>query len=156
MYYFLLSKRRANSEVKVISQNFRCFSKLYQQKMMIQITLKVKEDLAKLQELKILIDSDDNGYLLQIFTKPMQDRPTIFLLKIIQRNNHQGFFVDMWIETKLCSSVLNWIELREARKSVMCVTRCGDASNIILHLCASLLFYFLASNLYFQCNKTSI
>ena len=57
---------------------------------MIQITLKVKEDLAKLQELKILIDSDDNGYLLQIFTKPMQDRPTVFL-EVIQRNNHQGF-----------------------------------------------------------------
>lgn len=58
--------------------------------MIIQITLKVKEDLAKLQELKILIDYDDNGYLLQIFTKPMQDRPTVFL-EIIQRNNHQGF-----------------------------------------------------------------
>ena len=78
------------SEVKVISQNFRCLSKLYQQKMMIQISLKVKEDLAKLQELKILIDCDDNGYLLQIFTKPMQDRPTVFL-EVIQRNNHQGF-----------------------------------------------------------------
>ena len=69
----LLRKRLANSEeVKVISQNFRCLSKLFQQKMMIQITLKVKENLAKLQELKILIDYDDNGYLLQIFTKPMQ------------------------------------------------------------------------------------
>ena len=37
----------------------------------------------------------------------------------------------------------------------MNVTRFGDASNIILHLLASLLFYFLASNLYLQCNKTS-
>ena len=90
-FYDLLRKRLANSEeVKVISQNFRCLSKLFQQKMMIQITLKVKEDLAKLQELKILIDYDDNGYLLQIFTKPMQDRPTVFL-EVIQRNNHQGF-----------------------------------------------------------------
>merc|ERR1719384_53788 len=65
-YYDLLRKRLANSKVKV------------------------KEDLATLQELKILIDYDDNGYLLQIFTKPMQDRPTVFL-EIIQRNNHQGF-----------------------------------------------------------------
>ena len=89
--YDLLRERLANSEeVKVISQNFRCLSKLFQQKMMIQITLKVKENLAKLQELKILIDYDDNGYLLQIFTKPMQDRPTVFL-EVIQRNNHQGF-----------------------------------------------------------------
>lgn len=41
-----------------------------------------------LQELKILVDYDDNGYLLQIFTKPVQDRPTVFL-EVIQRHNHQ-------------------------------------------------------------------
>ena len=41
-----------------------------------------------LQELKILVDHDDNGYLLQIFTKPVQDRPTVFL-EVIQRHNHQ-------------------------------------------------------------------
>jgi len=40
------------------------------------------------QKLKILVDYDDNGYLLQIFTKPMQDRPTLFL-EVIQRYNHQ-------------------------------------------------------------------
>ena len=42
----------------------------------------------QLEKLNILIDYDDNGYLLQIFTKPMQDRPTLFL-EVIQRNNHQ-------------------------------------------------------------------
>lgn len=52
--------------------------------------VKIKEDLNMLQKLKILIDYDDNGYLLQIFTKPMQDRPTLFL-EVIQRNNHTGF-----------------------------------------------------------------
>ncbi|XP_008331004.2 4-hydroxyphenylpyruvate dioxygenase [Cynoglossus semilaevis] len=52
--------------------------------------IKVKEDLDRLQELKILVDFDDNGYLLQIFTKPMQDRPTLFL-EVIQRHNHSGF-----------------------------------------------------------------
>ncbi|XP_078081147.1 4-hydroxyphenylpyruvate dioxygenase [Mustelus asterias] len=52
--------------------------------------IKVKEDLKKLQELKILVDFDDKGYLLQIFTKPVQDRPTLFL-EVIQRNNHNGF-----------------------------------------------------------------
>ena len=51
--------------------------------------MQVTEDLAKLQELKILIDYDDNGYLLQIFTKPVQDRPTVFI-EVIQRHNHQG------------------------------------------------------------------
>uniref|UniRef100_W5L971 4-hydroxyphenylpyruvate dioxygenase n=1 Tax=Astyanax mexicanus TaxID=7994 RepID=W5L971_ASTMX len=41
-------------------------------------------------ELKILVDYDDKGYLLQIFSKPVQDRPTLFL-EVIQRNNHFGF-----------------------------------------------------------------
>ncbi|MGH0153644.1 UNVERIFIED_CONTAM: hypothetical protein FKN15_052378 [Acipenser sinensis] len=41
-------------------------------------------------ELKILVDFDDKGYLLQIFTKPVQDRPTLFL-EVIQRHNHFGF-----------------------------------------------------------------
>jgi len=51
---------------------------------------KVKEDLEKLKDLGILIDFDDKGYLLQIFTKPVEDRPTLFF-EVIQRNNHQGF-----------------------------------------------------------------
>ncbi|XP_073985105.1 4-hydroxyphenylpyruvate dioxygenase [Rhodnius prolixus] len=51
---------------------------------------KIKEDLDILQELRILIDYDENGYLLQIFTKNMQDRPTLFL-EVIQRHNHSGF-----------------------------------------------------------------
>ncbi|KAM6166499.1 4-hydroxyphenylpyruvate dioxygenase [Erethizon dorsatum] len=52
--------------------------------------VRVKESIDVLEELKILVDYDENGYLLQIFTKPMQDRPTLFL-EVIQRNNHQGF-----------------------------------------------------------------
>lgn len=52
--------------------------------------VKVTEDLQVLQELQILIDYDENGYLLQIFTKNVQDRPTVFL-EVIQRHNHQGF-----------------------------------------------------------------
>jgi 4-hydroxyphenylpyruvate dioxygenase len=42
------------------------------------------------QSLNILVDYDDNGYLLQIFSKPLQDRPTVFL-EVIQRHNHHGF-----------------------------------------------------------------
>ncbi|KAG8291733.1 hypothetical protein J6590_054466 [Homalodisca vitripennis] len=52
--------------------------------------INIIEDLDILQELKILIDYDENGYLLQIFTKNMQDRPTLFL-EVIQRHNHNGF-----------------------------------------------------------------
>uniref|UniRef100_A0A914HDG3 4-hydroxyphenylpyruvate dioxygenase n=1 Tax=Globodera rostochiensis TaxID=31243 RepID=A0A914HDG3_GLORO len=52
--------------------------------------MELKEDLEKLRELKILVDFDEEGYLLQIFSKPCQDRPTLFL-EVIQRRNHQGF-----------------------------------------------------------------
>nr|CAD2122109.1 unnamed protein product [Meloidogyne enterolobii] len=52
--------------------------------------LKIKEDLNKIRELGILMDFDENGYLLQIFTKPVQDRATLFF-EIIQRNNFNGF-----------------------------------------------------------------
>ncbi|XP_077299667.1 4-hydroxyphenylpyruvate dioxygenase [Arctopsyche grandis] len=52
--------------------------------------VKVNESIDTLQDLNILIDYDDDGYLLQIFTKNMQDKPTLFL-EVIQRNNHNGF-----------------------------------------------------------------
>jgi 4-hydroxyphenylpyruvate dioxygenase len=44
----------------------------------------IKQDLKALAALGILIDRDEDGYLLQIFTKPIHDRPTIFF-EIIQR-----------------------------------------------------------------------
>jgi len=50
----------------------------------------IKEDLDQLQQLGILIDRDDEGYLLQIFTKPIQDRPTVFF-EIIQRAGARSF-----------------------------------------------------------------
>jgi 4-hydroxyphenylpyruvate dioxygenase len=55
-----------------------------------QSPVKVKEDVAKLQELNILVDFDDTGYLLQLFTKPLMDRPTVFI-EIIQREGNSGF-----------------------------------------------------------------
>jgi 4-hydroxyphenylpyruvate dioxygenase len=51
---------------------------------------KIDEDLAPLKELGVLIDRDDEGYLLQIFTKPVLDRPTMFF-EIIQRKGAQSF-----------------------------------------------------------------
>jgi 4-hydroxyphenylpyruvate dioxygenase len=50
----------------------------------------VKEDLAKLRQLNILVDMDEKGYLLQLFTSCIQDRPTVFL-EIIQREGCSGF-----------------------------------------------------------------
>ncbi|KAF9959498.1 hypothetical protein BGZ72_009550 [Mortierella alpina] len=53
-------------------------------------TTKIAEDLDIIQSLNILVDYDESGYLLQIFTKPVQDRPTVFI-EIIQRRGHEGF-----------------------------------------------------------------
>ena len=50
----------------------------------------IKEDLKTIHELGILVDRDDEGYLLQIFSKPIQDRPTMFV-EIIQRHGARGF-----------------------------------------------------------------
>ena len=49
--------------------------------------IQVTEPIDELQKLRILVDYDENGYLLQIFSKPCQDRPTLFI-ETIQRHNH--------------------------------------------------------------------
>ena len=51
---------------------------------------KIDEDLEPLKKLGILVDRDDEGYLLQIFTKPVEDRPTLFF-EIIQRKGAKSF-----------------------------------------------------------------
>jgi 4-hydroxyphenylpyruvate dioxygenase len=53
---------------------------------------KIDEPVERLAELGILVDRDDEGYLLQIFTKPVQDRPTVFY-EIIERHGSRGFGV---------------------------------------------------------------
>lgn len=50
----------------------------------------IDEDIAELRELGVLADRDDEGYLLQIFTGPVQDRPTLFF-EIIERHGSRGF-----------------------------------------------------------------
>jgi 4-hydroxyphenylpyruvate dioxygenase len=50
----------------------------------------MQEDLAVIEELAIMVDADEDGYLLQIFTKPVEDRPTLFF-EIIQRMGAKGF-----------------------------------------------------------------
>jgi 4-hydroxyphenylpyruvate dioxygenase len=51
---------------------------------------KINEDVEKIKQLNILVDRDDEGYLLQLFTKPVQDRPTVFF-EIIQRCGAKSF-----------------------------------------------------------------
>ncbi|MBT8271611.1 MAG: 4-hydroxyphenylpyruvate dioxygenase, partial [Bacteroidia bacterium] len=50
----------------------------------------LKDEIKDLQELSIMVDADEEGYLLQIFTKPVEDRPTLFY-EIIQRMGARGF-----------------------------------------------------------------
>ena len=50
----------------------------------------IDEDIAPLRELGILVDRDEEGYLLQLFTKPVEDRPTLFF-EIIQRKGATSF-----------------------------------------------------------------
>ncbi len=51
---------------------------------------KIDEDLQSLKDLNLLVDRDEEGYLLQIFTKPVEDRPTVFY-EIIQRKGAKSF-----------------------------------------------------------------
>jgi 4-hydroxyphenylpyruvate dioxygenase len=50
----------------------------------------IREDVKAIQRLNIMVDRDDEGYLLQIFTRPVQDRPTLFY-EVIQRRGSRGF-----------------------------------------------------------------
>jgi 4-hydroxyphenylpyruvate dioxygenase len=50
----------------------------------------IDENMEDLRRLGILVDRDDEGYLLQIFTKPIGDRPTVFL-EVIERHGARGF-----------------------------------------------------------------
>ena len=70
---------------------------------------KIKEDIDKLQELDILVDRDDDGYLLQIFTKPVGDRPTVFY-EVIQRKGATSFGKGNF------KSLFQSIELEQAKR----------------------------------------
>jgi 4-hydroxyphenylpyruvate dioxygenase len=50
----------------------------------------IDEDLDSVRDLNLLVDRDEEGYLLQIFTKPVEDRPTVFF-EIIQRKGAKSF-----------------------------------------------------------------
>jgi 4-hydroxyphenylpyruvate dioxygenase len=50
----------------------------------------IAQDMAALRDLRILVDRDEEGYLLQLFTKPVEDRPTLFF-EVIQREGSRGF-----------------------------------------------------------------
>ena len=57
---------------------------------LLDIVWKIDEDLGPLRELGILVDRDYEGYLLQLFSRPVEDRPTLFF-EIIQRKGAKSF-----------------------------------------------------------------
>ncbi|MEA2642778.1 MAG: 4-hydroxyphenylpyruvate dioxygenase [Chloroflexota bacterium] len=69
----------------------------------------IREDLHMIRELGILVDRDEHGYLLQTFTRPMEDRPTLFF-EIIQRRGARGFGVGNF------KALFEAIELEQARR----------------------------------------
>lgn len=69
----------------------------------------IKEDRELIRKFNILVDSDDSGYLLQIFTKPLQDRPTLFF-EVIQRAGCESFGKGNF------KALFESIELEQARR----------------------------------------
>ncbi len=72
----------------------------------------IDEDISELGKLGILVDRDDEGYLLQIFTKPVQDRPTVFY-EIIQRKGARSFGKGNF------KALFESIELEQARRGTL-------------------------------------
>lgn len=70
---------------------------------------KIAESYADIAELGILADRDDEGYLLQIFSRPIQDRPTVFI-EVIQRRGARGFGVGNF------KALFESIEIEQARR----------------------------------------
>lgn len=70
---------------------------------------KIDEDYDAIRDLGILVDRDDEGYLLQIFTRPIQDRPTMFI-EVIQRHGSQSFGKGNF------KALFEAIELEQARR----------------------------------------
>ena len=69
---------------------YSCSNRRYYYDTVLDRCGEIDEDILNLKELGILVDRDEEGYLLQIFTKPIVDRPTMFF-EIIQRKGAQSF-----------------------------------------------------------------
>ena len=77
------------SQLKAAGVEFLCVPETYYEGLEDRVG-KIEEPIDKLAELGILVDRENDGYLLQIFTQPLQDRPTLFF-EVIQRHGARGF-----------------------------------------------------------------
>lgn len=78
---------------------------------------KIDEDLKEIHRLGILVDKDDEGYLLQLFTKPVEDRPTFFF-ELIQRKGSRGFGQNNF------QALFESIEIEQARRGNLTANEC--------------------------------
>ena len=72
----------------------------------------IEEDMEELRKLGIMVDRDEDGYLLQIFTRPVEDRPTLFF-EIIQRKGAKSF------GTGNFQALFESIEAEQARRGTL-------------------------------------
>ena len=82
-------RKRATSKLLVNCEDFLVVPESYYEDLIDRVGA-IDEDIAALKNLNILVDRDPEGYLLQIFTKPVEDRPTVFY-EIIQRKGATSF-----------------------------------------------------------------
>jgi len=94
--------------------------------------LRVKEDLDTIERLNILVDFDEQGYLLQIFMRPIQDRPTVFI-EVIQRQGHEGFGVGE--RRFFFSFFFKHFFFKIPRSHVLCTTTSYTRSHTITSSC---------------------
>ena len=90
--HMALSTRNIMQTVKIMRENgveFLPTPNSYYDNLLDRVG-EIEEDVDELKKLGILVDHDENGYMLQIFTKPLQDRPTLFF-EIIQRKGSNSF-----------------------------------------------------------------
>ncbi|KAJ3100471.1 hypothetical protein HDU97_002208 [Phlyctochytrium planicorne] len=102
----------AVSNLKARGVEFLTIPKTYYENLRIRLAetnLQLEEDLDVVEKLGLLCDFDSNGYLLQLFSKPVEDRPTLFI-EIIQRRNHSGFGAGNF------KALFESIELEQARR----------------------------------------
>jgi len=86
----------------------------------------------QLQKLRILVDFDDNGYLLQLFTKNTQDRPTLFL-EIIERHNNSVRYM-LSVLSRSCADGPARRAASSASRSTEMDARCDKLAKVVYRI----------------------
>jgi len=90
--HIAMNTRNICETMRMLQSNGVCFLRVpdtYYEALAARVG-KIDENLEEIRELGILVDRDEDGYLLQVFTKPVEDRPTLFF-EVIERHGSRGF-----------------------------------------------------------------